>query len=135
MYYKIASLNFHQTFFSNSSCNRSTCILLNCFNVCIFKTTLAVFIFISASFTFLIIMSVSSKHLLILKTSSRYVLKTSSTRLQRNNFVRVSGGRSVSFPENFTYVLNEFPMWNNSSKKANITVIITTNYNMVYCSS
>ena len=27
-----------------------------------------------------------SKHLLILKTSSRHVLKTSSTRLQRNNF-------------------------------------------------
>ena len=27
-----------------------------------------------------------SKHLLLLKTSSRYVLKTSSTRLQRNNF-------------------------------------------------
>ena len=27
-----------------------------------------------------------SKHLLVLKTSSRHVLKTSSTRLQRNNF-------------------------------------------------
>ena len=42
--------------------------------------------FLPTIFIFFCPESYPSKHLLVFKTSSRHVLKTSSTRLQRNNF-------------------------------------------------